>query len=83
MWQRTTVRLFELVYTISQNGNGAKENTHVVFTGVPLPRRNDSFVELLDVGHSGGEKFFKRWYLPSQPTILSVILLRTRIHRHS
>ena len=83
MWQRTTLGIIELVYTNSTKAIRMTENTHVVFSSVPLPRRNDPILELFDVGHSGGEELLKRWYLPSQLTILSVILLRTRIHRHS
>ena len=83
MWQRTTVRLIELVYTISHHGNGATENTHLVCSCVPLPRRNDPILELFDVGHSGGEDLLEIRYWPSKLTILSVILLQIRIHRHS
>jgi hypothetical protein len=50
---------------------------------VALPRRNDLFLELFDVGHSGGEELLQRWHWPSQLTILRVKNLQTRIHTHS
>ena len=58
------------------------ENTHVVFSGVSLPRRNDPIVELFDICHSGGEDLLEIRYRPSQRTILTVELLQIGIHRH-
>ena len=76
MWQRTTLGIIELVYTNSTKAIRMTENTHVVFSSVPLPRRNDPILELFDVCHSGGEDLLESRYWPSQRTILSVILLQ-------
>ena len=82
MWQRTTLGIIELVYTNSQKEIRITENTHVVFSSVPLPRRNDPILELFDVCHSGGEDLLEIRYRPSQRTILTVELLQIGIHRH-
>ncbi len=76
MWQRTTLGIIELVYTNSTKAIRMTENTHVVFSSVPLPRRNDPILELFDVCHSGGEDLLEIGYWPSQRTILTVELLQ-------